>query len=79
MIYQMPEGGRKEIEGGYRMVDAHTVAFAIGKYDHSQTLVIDPFLSLFDLFRRQAGDTAYAVALDSMLGLYCGPDVFQTD
>ena len=31
VIYQTAGGARKEIEGGYRLVDAHTVAFAVGR------------------------------------------------
>jgi hypothetical protein len=42
VIYQTDGGVRKEIAGGYRLVDAHTVAFAVGQYDRSQPLVIDP-------------------------------------
>ncbi|MGO8836867.1 MAG: beta strand repeat-containing protein [Limisphaerales bacterium] len=65
VIYQTPEGARKEIEGGYRLVDAHTIAFAIGQYDHSQPLVIDPLLTFSTYFGGTAGDTAWAVAVDT--------------
>jgi hypothetical protein len=33
VIYQMAGGEREEISGGYKILDAHTVAFAIGDYD----------------------------------------------
>ena len=65
VIYQTPGGARKEIEGGYRMVDAHTVAFTVGKYDRRQPLVIDPILSYSTYFGGTAGDTAWAVAVDT--------------
>ena len=55
MIYQTTDGARKEITGGYRMVDAHTVAFTVGQYDHSQPLVIDPVLSYSTYFGGNAG------------------------
>jgi len=50
VIYQTIGGVRKEIAGGYRLVDAHTVAFAVGQYDRSQPLVIDPVLSYSTYF-----------------------------
>ena len=65
VIYQVVGGARKEIAGGYRLVDAHTVAFTIGQYDRSQPLVIDPLLSYSTYFGGSAGETAYAVALDT--------------
>ncbi len=34
VIYQTVGGARKEIEGGYRLVDARTAAFVVGQYDH---------------------------------------------
>jgi hypothetical protein len=57
VIYQMADGARQEISGGYKLVDAHTVGFAVGGYDRSLPLVIDPILSLLDLFRRQRAMT----------------------
>ena len=34
VIYQTTGGSRKEISGGYKILDAHTVAFAVNDYDH---------------------------------------------
>jgi len=45
VIYQIANGARKEISGGYKILDTRTVAFAIGDYDPSLPLVIDPILS----------------------------------
>jgi len=65
MIYQTIGGTRKEVEGGYRIADAHTVAFAVGQYDHNQPLVIDPILSYSTYFGGNAGETAWAISLDT--------------
>ncbi len=45
VMYQMVDGVRHEIAGGYRLSDEHRVTFHIGGYDRSRELVIDPVLS----------------------------------
>jgi hypothetical protein len=77
VIYQMVGSVRKEIQGGYRMVDAHTVAFAVRKYDRSQPLVIDPLLSYSTYFGGSAGETAFAVALDTKGSVYIAGQTFS--
>ena len=78
VIYQMVNGGRQEISGGYRLVDAHTVAFAVGNYDHSLPLVIDPVLSFSTYFGGNSGDTAWAVALDTNGFVYIAGQTFSS-
>jgi len=73
------DGVRKEIEGGYRLLDAHTVAFAVGQYDRSQPLVIDPLLIYSTYFGGSAGETAYAVALDPDGNVYITGQTFSQD
>ena len=65
VIYQVIDGRRQAISGGYRLVDARTVAFAVGKYDHQRPLVIDPVLSFSTYFGGNSGDAAWSVALDT--------------
>jgi hypothetical protein len=65
VIYQMANGSREEISGGYKILDAHTVAFAVSDYDHSLPLVIDPILSYSTYFGGSADDIAWAVAVDT--------------
>ena len=55
VIYQTVGGARKEISGGYKILDAHTVAFSIGKYDRALPLVIDPILSYSTYFGGTSG------------------------
>jgi len=70
VIYQTANGSRKEISGGYKILDAHTVAFAVGDYNHSLPLVIDPILSYSTYFGGSADDIAWAVAVDTNGFLY---------
>jgi hypothetical protein len=77
-IYQWDGGARKEISGGYRLVDAHTVAFAVGKYNHDLPLVIDPILSYSTYFGGNAGEIAWAVAVDTNGFVYVAGQTFST-
>jgi hypothetical protein len=65
VIYQTVNGARREISGGYNILDARTVAFAVGDYDRSLPLVIDPILSYSTYFGGSGNDTAWAVAVDT--------------
>ena len=64
VIYQNIGTARREISGGYKMIDAQTVGFAVGNYDPSQPLVIDPILKLSSYFGGNADETALGVAVD---------------
>lgn len=64
-IYQTIAGERKTVSGSYKMVDARTVAFELGQYDHSLPLVIDPVLSYSVYFGGNVGNAAYGIALDT--------------
>ena len=65
VIYQTADGARQTVSGGYRLVDARTVAFAVGKYDHQLPLVIDPILSYSTYFGGSGNETAWKVAVDT--------------
>jgi hypothetical protein len=70
VIYQTANGARQEIAGGYKILDAHTVAFAVGNHDRNLPLVIDPILSYSTYFGGTAGNTAAAVAVDTNGSVY---------
>jgi hypothetical protein len=78
VIYQTANGARKEISGGYKMLDSRTVAFAVGDYDHSLPVVIDPTLSYSTYFGGTAGETAWKVALDTNGFVYVAGETLST-
>ncbi len=43
-LYQEMDGARQPIEGGYRVDAGNALSFAIGAYDHTRALVIDPVI-----------------------------------
>jgi len=69
-IYQTVAGVRREITGGYRLVDDQTVAFTIGDYDPAQPLVIDPILYYSTYFGGNSSDAALAVAVNTNDGSF---------
>lgn len=64
-IYQCINGVRRTLTGCYKIVDPQTVAFAVGDYDRSRPLVIDPTLGYSSFFGGNSSTTAWAVALDT--------------
>ena len=83
VIYQTVNGIRKEISGGYKIVDAHTVTFDIGNYDRNLPLVIDPILSPIlsysTYFGGNYGETAWSVAINTNDGsIYMAGETFST-
>jgi hypothetical protein len=68
VIYQTVNGERREISGGYKMLDANNVAFTVGNYDRARPLVIDPVLDYSTYFGGTLVDTAWSVAVDAADG-----------
>jgi hypothetical protein len=64
-IYQTVGSTRKVISGDYKILDARTVTFDIGRYDHALPLVIDPLLSFSSYFGLNLGTTAWAIVRDT--------------
>ncbi len=62
VAYQTIAGQRRSVAASYRILDSRTMGFAIGSYDHSQPLVIDPVFTTY--FGGSSDETAWAVAVD---------------
>lgn len=62
VIYQMINGSKHSISGNFKLLANQEIAFNVGPYDRSQTLIIDPVLAMSTYIGGSGGDNA-ALAL----------------
>ncbi len=79
VIYQVVQGIRKEIHGGFKLLDARTIGFSVGDYDHTLPLVIDPILSYSTYFGGNGNDAAGALAVDTSGFVYMAGQTTSTE
>lgn len=65
VLYQTRDGRRREVAGGFRLLEDGTVGFLVGPYDRSLALHIDPELEFSTFLGGASIDYATAVAVDS--------------
>ena len=78
VIYQMDSGARHEVRGGYRLLDAHTVTFAMGPYNHHLPLIIDPVLYFSTYLGGNSSDAAWSMAVDTNGFIYVAGQTLST-
>jgi hypothetical protein len=76
-VYQIVDGQRKEVAAAYRLESGSVIRFAVGSYDQTKPLVIDPITSTY-LGGRDV-DIVTAVALDSNSNIYVTGYTTSTD
>ena len=64
-VYQEIAGRQQPVEGKFVLRGDNRAGFALGPYDHSRELVIDPVLSFSTLFGGTGDEHATSVAVDS--------------
>jgi hypothetical protein len=69
-VYTRGGGEELAVAGCYRLVGARTVAFDIGAYDATKTLVIDPILAYSTYLGGAGDDAAYGIAVDRDGAIY---------
>ncbi len=69
-IYQQIAGSKQAIPGRYVLLGANQVGFAVGAYDTTRPLIIDPVLTYSTYLGGNGDDQAYGVALDSAGNAY---------
>ncbi len=70
VVYQERDGQRHSIAGAYVRTGADEIGFAVGDYDHSRPLVIDPVLTYSTYFGGSGFDFGNAIALDAAGNIY---------
>ncbi len=91
-IYQEVNGNRREIAGGYKLIESspaiqnpkskiqnHLVAFDVAGYDATKPLVIDPELVYATYFGGSAGTDVTGPAVDAVGSVYVTGDTFAHD
>jgi hypothetical protein len=63
-IYQVVNGTRKRIQGGYRLKGKALAGFWVGEYDHTRPLVIDPTLTFSTFLGGFSTDKGWGIAVD---------------
>lgn len=78
-VFQETSGQRRKVSAGYVIHGENQIRFAIGPYDPSEALTIDPVLSYSTLLGGSQGDYGYAMALDSGGNIYLTGYTQSTD
>jgi uncharacterized repeat protein (TIGR01451 family) len=89
-VYQQIAGRKQVVEGSFVLLGENRAGFAIGAYDRSRELVIDPILNFSTYFGGAGDEHSTSVAVDASLNVYltgsttstslpaAGGTVFQT-
>jgi len=69
-VYQVVAGREQPVEGRFVLRGANRAGFAIGQYDHSRELVIDPILTFATYFGGSGDERATSIAVDGSFDIY---------
>jgi len=79
VLYQLGAGGGRETVEGRYVLDHQQLAIAVGRYDHSRELVIDPAFVYSTYLGGSNSTNATAIAVDSAGNAYITGDTGATD
>ena len=69
-VYQEIDGRKQTVDGTFVLRAANRVGFAVGAYDHSRELIIDPILNFSTYFGGSGDEHNTSVAVDGSLNIY---------
>src|SRR5581483_576828 len=69
-VYQEIDGRKQTVQGNFVVHGKNRAGFAIGSYDRSRQLVIDPILSFSTYFGGSGDEHATSVAVDGSFNIY---------
>ena len=79
-VFQRDTAGREhEVRAGYRIVAEHTIAFALGPYDHARALIIDPVLAYSTYLGGSGDEVVNAGAVDATGNVYVTGNTTSTN
>jgi uncharacterized repeat protein (TIGR01451 family) len=79
LMYQETDGHRVEIPGGYRKSGSDRIAFNLGPYDSTKSLVVDPILVYSTYLGGSSEDFALGIATDYSGAPYITGDARSID
>ncbi len=79
VIYQTIDGQRRTVQGRYVLQGRQRVGFLVGKYDHSQPLVIDPILEYSTFIGGTSSEQGLGIVVDKDGNAYITGDTFSSD
>lgn len=79
VIYQQVNGKRREVAGRYAIAGDHRVTFAVGEYDRSEPLILDPVLNFSTYLGGSSDDDGAAIAVDSNKNVVVAGTTFSSD
>jgi hypothetical protein len=78
-VYQQIGNEKKEVAGGYQILDNGEAAFRLASYDRQHALVVDPTVEFTTFLEGNSQDVAQAVAVDSQGNSYVTGQTLSTD
>jgi uncharacterized repeat protein (TIGR01451 family) len=78
-VYQVIDGHRQAVKGAFVLRAENRVGFAIGAYDRSRELVIDPILNFSSYFGGSGDEHNTSVAVDGNLNIYLAGSTTSPD
>ncbi|MBC8164312.1 MAG: SBBP repeat-containing protein [Bryobacteraceae bacterium] len=78
-VYQTMGGVRKPVEASYRVTASNRVQFALGKFDRSREVVIDPVIQYATYVGRSGQESVSGVAVDAAGNAYISGDTTSID
>ena len=79
VVYQMRDGQRELVNGQFVLKGKNEVGFALGHYDTTRELVIDPVLAYSTYLGGSGGDSASGIAVDAEGSAYVPGNTNSTD
>ncbi|MDQ2825537.1 MAG: SBBP repeat-containing protein [Actinomycetota bacterium] len=79
VVYQDVAGARRSVPGSFNVLGPTEIGFAVGDYDHTAPLVIDPTLVTSTTLGGSSSDIGYSIAVDAAGNSYVVGTTASTD